>query len=355
MRNTKYTIAMKKILFCGGGSAGHVIPNIALIERLSENYDINYIGTDGIERRICNDFGIKFYGFDGVKLVRGKLFCNLAIPFKLIKSVKRCGAILEKVKPDLLFCKGGYASLPPALAAAKAGIPVLTHESDLTAGLANKIIAAKSEKILTSFPATAARFKNGVCTGSPMREGLFNRDKLAARNKLGLDGRPTVLVFGGGSGSKIINDSLRAVLFKLCGQFNVLHLCGSGNAVESNVYGYRQIEFCGDMGEAYACADCAVARCGSNSAHELIALKIPTLFIPLDNGASRGDQIKNARYFEGAGLCRMLPEKELCPQSLYEGIVNLAADGKLKTALQNSNVKCGNDNIINEIVRIINR
>ncbi len=342
-------------MFCGGGSAGHVIPNIAIYERLSNSYDVTYIGTDGIEKRICGDFGIKFYEFNGVKLVRGKVFCNLAIPFKLLKSVKQCGAILESVKPDLLFCKGGYASLPPALAAAKAGIPVLTHESDLTAGIANKIIASKSEKILTSFPSTAERFKNGVCTGSPMRETLFNRDSIKARAALGLDNRPTVLVFGGGSGSKIINDSLREILFRLCRQFNVLHVCGRGNAVESNVYGYRQIEFTDDMGEVYACADYAVARCGSNSAHELIALKIPTLFIPLDNGASRGDQIKNARYFEGAGLCRVLAEKELSAQTLYNGIVGLAADEKLKTALQKSNLKCGNDSIINEIERVINR
>lgn len=346
---------MKKIMFCGGGSAGHVIPNIALYERLRDSYDLAYIGTDGIEKRICDDFGVKFYEFSGVKLVRGKIFCNLSIPFKLLKSNKQCRVILKNVKPDLLFCKGGYASLPPALAAAKLGIPVLTHESDLTAGIANKIIATKSEKVLTSFPDTAARFKNGVCTGSPMRNMLFNRDSVAARQKFGLDNRPTVLVFGGGSGSKIINDSLREILFRLCRQFNVLHVCGKGNTVESNIYGYRQIEFSDDMGEVYACAEYAVARCGSNSAHELIALKIPTLFIPLDNGASRGDQVKNAKYFENSGLCRVLPEKELSPQSLYEGIIGLAADEKLKAALQESNLECGNDNIIKEIESIINR
>lgn len=346
---------MKKIMFCGGGSAGHVIPNIALIERLKDNYDITYIGTCGIESGICNDFGVKIYRFDGVKLVRGKILCNLAIPFKLYKSVRQCGLILKNVKPDLLFCKGGYASLPPALAASKLGIPVLAHESDLTAGIANKIIASKSEKVLTTFPSTAKHFRNGVCTGSPMREILFNRDKISARAKFGLDVRPTVLLFGGGSGSKIINDSLRAIILRLCKQFNVLHVCGKGNAIESNIYGYRQIEFSDDMGEVYACADYAVARCGSNSAHELIALKIPTLFIPLDNGASRGDQVKNARYFESAGLCRVLSEKELNPQTLYDGITGLATDEKLKTALQNNSLKCGNENIIKEIELILNR
>lgn len=348
-------MAMKKIMFCGGGSAGHVMPNIALYEKLCDRYEIYYIGTDGIEKNICHSFGLKFFKFDGVKLVRGKIFCNLAIPFKLFKSVKQCRQILQSVKPDLLFCKGGYASLPPALAAAKENVPVLTHESDITAGIANKLIASKSLKVLTSFPQTAKKFKNGVCTGSPMRENLFGVDKQAARAELGLDSRPTVLVFGGGSGSKIINDNLRQIIFKLCRKFNVLHVCGKGNVVESSVYGYKQIEFCNDMGKLYACADYAVARCGSNSAHELIALKIPTLFIPLNNGASRGDQVKNAQYFKNSGLCHVLDERELTPQTLLSGIEELAADKNLKTALEHANVECGNDKIIYEIERAINR
>lgn len=344
-----------KIMFCGGGSAGHVMPNIAIYEVLRDKYDISYIGTDGIEKNICADFKIPFCKFDGVKLVRGKILCNLAIPFKLIKSVRQCKMLLNKFRPDLLFCKGGYASLPPALAANKLGIPVITHESDLTAGLANKIIAGKSVKVLTTFRETAENFKNGVYTGSPMRNTLFGRDKNASRKALNLDDRPTVLVFGGGSGSKKINDCLRQNLFALCGKFNVLHLCGRGNAIESNVYGYRQIEFCDDMGLIYACADYAVARCGSNSAHELIALKIPTLFIPLDNGSSRGDQVKNAEYFLDRGLCRVLPERDLSAESLKDGIIKLIDDDGLKKALGRCDTECGNDKIIYEIEKAINR
>ena len=344
---------MKKIAFCGGGSAGHVMPNIALYEILNKEYDIIYVGTNGIEKDICQKFGIKFYQFEGVKFVRGKLFCNLTIPFKLIKSINRCSEILQNTSPDILFCKGGYASLPPAFAAHKLGIPVLSHESDLTAGLANKLIAGKSQKMLTSFPCTAAKLKNGLFVGSPMRNCLFNRDRAQAKAHFGLDERPTVLVFGGGSGSKIINESLRKCIFNLCKNYNVLHLCGKGNAVQSTVSGYRQIEFCDDMGLAYACADIAVARCGSNSAHELIALKIPTLFIPLDNGATRGDQIKNAEYFKARGLCRVLAENELIPQKLLEEIQGLSCDEQIKTALQKTDLGCGNDKIIKEIKRIL--
>ena len=344
---------MKKILFCGGGSAGHVIPNIALIEQL-QDYEIYYMGTGGIEENICKINKIDFYKFDAVKLVRGKLLCNLAIPFKLVKSIKQAGKILDEIKPDLLFCKGGYVCVPPAIAAKKRKIPILAHESDIEAGLANKFIASKCEKMLTAFPTTASKFKNGKFVGTPMRQNLFGRDKNEAKASLNLDcSRPTVIVFGGGSGSKIINENIRKIAFELCKKVNILHLCGKGNRAETNIYGYKQIEFAEDMGKIYACADLAVARCGSNSANELIALKIPTLFIPLENKSSRGDQVKNAEYFESAGLCRVLKERDLSPETLKLGIDDLIADHKIKAALENSNFKCGNEAIKKEVERTL--
>ena len=343
---------MKKILFCGGGSAGHVIPNIALIEQLKD-YDISYIGTGGIEEGICKINGIDFYKFNAAKLVRGKIFCNLTIPFKLIKSIKQAGKILDEIKPDLLFCKGGYVCIPPAIAAKKRKIPILTHESDIEAGLANKLIAPKCKKILTAFPETALQFKNGKFVGTPMRKNLFNRDRNAAKRALGLDSRPTIIVFGGGSGSKIINDNIRKIAFELCKKVNILHLCGKGNKLDSNISGYKQIEFAEDMGEVYACADYAVARCGSNSAFELIALKIPTLFIPLENKSSRGDQVKNAEYFYNAGLCRILKERDLSPKTLKNAINKLIYDNKIKTALDISNFKCANEAIKMEVERTL--
>lgn len=340
---------MKKIAFCGGGSAGHVMPNIALIEELKDKYEIRYIGTDAIERDICRTRGIKFLPFEGVKLRRGKILANLKIPFKLFKSVRQCKKIIAEEKPDLLFCKGGYACVPPALAAAKAGIPVLTHESDLSMGLANKFIARKCRRVLTAFPSTARKIKNGVYAGTPMRADLFGRDKAEEKRRLGLDNRPVILVFGGGSGSEIINANLRKTAAKLCREFNILHACGKGRTVQTNIDGYRQIEFAEDMGALYACADYAVARCGSNSAHELLALKIPTLFIPLGNKSSRGDQIANAQYFLSEGLCRVLDEKELSPERLYSEIRALVSDEKIKIALQGCNLQRGNEFIIEEI------
>ncbi len=339
---------MKKILFCGGGSAGHVIPNIAVIECLKDIADCSYIGTDGIEKNICAENGVPFYECDAVKLVRGKFFCNLAIPFKLMKSIKEAEKIVDKVQPDLVFCKGGYASLPPAIAARRKKVPVITHESDVEAGLANKLIAKKCEKILTTFPSTAAGFDRGICTGSPMRKGLFNCSRRDGLKKFGLDDRRTLLVLGGGHGSVVINRAVRDIAPELCKSFNVLHICGKGNAVKRNIDGYRQIEFTEEMGLAYACADMAVSRCGSNAANELIALKIPTLFIPLENRSSRGDQVKNAEYFRSAGLCRIMRESELTPQNLKLGIEALSRDEGLRKALAASNLKDGNERIIKE-------
>lgn len=344
---------MKKIAFCGGGSAGHVIPNIALIEELKNEYDVYYIGTGGIEKSICAANGVKFNEFQGAKLVRGKILTNLALPFKLFKSIGAAGKILDKIKPDLIFCKGGYVSVPPAIAAKKRKIPVITHESDLTAGLANKIVAAFGAEILTSFPSTAHKFKRGVYTGSPMRKSLFNRNKAEARARFGLDMRPTLIVFGGGSGAKIINENIRKIAIDVCREYNILHICGKGNIVNTNIYGYKQVEFVNDMGLAYACADGAVARCGSNSAYELITLKIPTLFIPLQNSASRGDQVKNAQFFENAGLCRTLSESVLTPVTLKKGIYSLMCDSKLKNALNKSKIERGNERIIKEIKKSV--
>ena len=307
------------------------------------------MGTGAIEESICKSNDIKFYKFNAVKFVRGKILCNLTIPFRLFKSIGESGKILDAVKPDLLFCKGGYVSIPPAFAAKTRGIPVITHESDISAGLANKLIAGKCEKVLTSFPSTAGKFENGVFTGTPMRQKLFNRDRAQAKQLFNFDSRPTLIVFGGGSGSKIINDNLRAAILEICKSYNVLHVCGKGNTIDAKISGYRQIEFADDMGAVYACADAAVARCGSNSANELIALKIPTLFIPLQNSRSRGDQVKNAEYFYGEGLCRILPEKQLTPQTLKEGVFQLFKDEKLKTALAASTVECGNKRIESEI------
>lgn len=344
---------MKTILFCGGGSAGHVTPNIALIEELPYKYKTVYAGTNGIEKDICARNNVKFYEFDAVKLERGKIFKNLLIPFKLIKSLKQCKIIISQVKPSAIFCKGGYVSLPLALCAHKAKIPLFTHESDVKAGLANKIISKYCKRVFCTFETTAKTFKNGLYVGTPMRKNLFNKNKVQAMKTLGIDMRPTLLVFGGSHGSETINYNLRQIISELTKSFNVIHLCGKGNTVLSNLYGYKQIEFVDDMGTIYACADAAISRCGSNSANELIALKIPTLFIPLKNKASRGDQVYNAEYFKSKNLCRVLREKDLNPKTLLDEIYKLTADKDLKNNLSIYSTRSATKRIIEEIENFI--
>lgn len=343
---------MKKIMFCGGGSAGHVMPNIALAKELSGGYSAEYMGTDGIEYGICRAEGLKFFMFTAPKLTRGKITANLSVPCRLKKSVNEAADILRREKPDVLFCKGGYASLPPALAAKKLKIPVITHESDLTPGLANKIISRFATVTLTSFPETAEKLKHGRYSGPPIRKQALCASRARAMEKFGLDGRPTVLVFGGGSGSKTINEALRGAVAEICKNFNVLHVCGRGNKIDAQIDGYVQFEFIPDIGAAYACADCAIARAGSNSAFELLLNSVPTLFIPLENRATRGDQVKNAEYFKKRGLCRILRERDLTPRTLKEKTDELMHDNDLKSNLSSYHLSCGNERILAEIERV---
>ena len=327
------------------------MPNIALLPELKERYDVYYMGTDGIEKNIVKGAGIPFYTIRCSKLVRGSLFKNIFLPVKLIKSVKEAKKGLSVVRPDVVFSKGGYVSLPVAIAAKRLHIPVISHESDLAPGLANKLIARCSGEVLTSFPETAHRIKRGRFTGSPMRKELFSTDKATALAMYGFDGsRPVLLVFGGGSGSAAINAALRKNLFDLSRRYDILHVCGKGNVVQSNVKNYVQKEFETNMGAAYAVADIVVSRAGSNTLFEIAALKKRALVIPLSNKRSRGDQIENAAYFEKRGLVHVLPESRLSEKNaLIEAVRAVLEDDSLAGALQACGFEAGNDAICREI------
>ena len=202
------------------------------------------------------------------------------------------------------------------------------------------------------FKGAAEKFRNGRYSGPPVRKEALRSSRARAKQKFGIDERPTILVFGGGSGSQKINAAIRAAARGLCERYNILHLCGKGNRTDAHIDGYLQIEFADDMGEIYACADYAVARAGSNSAFELIINGIPTLFIPLENGSTRGDQPKNARYFERADLCRVLSERELTPERLKVEIAKLTSDENIRRNLIGCGMSCGNDRIVFEIERM---
>ncbi len=349
---------MKKILFTGGGSAGHVLPNVALIDEILArgNAEVCYMGSEGIEKELIAPKKIPYYTISCPKLVRGgglKAWKNnLKIPLAFKRAVKEAERGLKLFQPDLVFSKGGYVALPVVFAAKKLNVPCIAHESDYSAGLANKLSARKCRFVLTSFPETAKKLRRGKYGGAPIRRELFETHRADARKAWDIpQNAKVVLVFGGGSGSKAINDALRAQVKVLCERFVILHVCGKGNEVESNIENYRQYPFVKDMGGAYACADVVVARAGAGTVFELLALKKPSLLIPLE-GATRGDQKENAAYFSSRGLCRVLPQTEL--ENLAEEIEKTYRDEELKRKLENNRFTLGNAHILGELYAVVN-
>ncbi len=344
---------MKKILFTGGGSAGHVLPNVALIEELlaKGRVEVAYMGGEGIEKELISKLKIPYYTLRAPKLIRGggwrALKNNLKIPFAFRRAVKEAEKGLRLMQPDLVFSKGGYVALPVVFAAKKLNVPCLAHESDFSVGLANRLSAKKCRYLLTSFPETAKKVPHGKYVGAPVRREILLAKRERARREWDIPKNAKVaLVFGGGSGSKVINDALRAQLKALTKDFLILHACGKGNMVESKVKNYRQYPFVQDMGGAYACADVVVARAGAGTLFELLALKKPSLLIPLE-GATRGDQKENASYLLERGLCRVLPQSKL--NTLAEEIQATFEDEDLKKRLNESNFDGGNGRILQEI------
>ncbi|MBR2870036.1 MAG: undecaprenyldiphospho-muramoylpentapeptide beta-N-acetylglucosaminyltransferase [Clostridia bacterium] len=313
---------MKTIVLTGGGTAGHCIPNVALLPYLKDFNNIIYIGSkNGIEKDIIAKQKIEYHSIDTVKLERGKILKNISIPFKLFRGINQAKGILKQVNPSIVFSKGGFVSVPVVIACKQLNIPVVSHESDLSIGLANKINAKLSKKLLTSFPETACKVKNGAYVGPPLKNELFNINKLECAKFFGFDGKkPILLITGGSQGAKYINSCIRIALPELLKKYDVLHLCGKNNLCKTNYKGYKQIEYLGEMEKALSACSVCVSRAGSNTIFELLALKKPTLLIPLPKGASRGDQILNANYFYNKGLVNILLQEQISKQSIINKV-----------------------------------
>ncbi len=348
---------MKKILFTGGGSAGHVLPNVALMEELLQKgkVDVCYMGTAGIEKSLVRELKIPYYTISCPKLIRGggwkALKNNVKIPFAFRRAVKEAEKGLRLFQPDLVFSKGGYAALPVVFAAKKLKIPCVAHESDFSPGLANRLSAGKCRFTFTSFPETASKLRRGKYGGAPIRRSVLSGKRATARREWEIPkNAKVVLIFGGGSGSQAINEGVRKHLKALTERYFLLHACGKGNRVKTNLKNYRQFEFIADMGGAYACADLVVARAGAGTIFELLALKKPALLVPLE-GATRGDQKENAEYFLRRGLCHVLPQSEL--NALPQKIEEVFADEGLKERLKNGGFSQGNARILGELSALL--
>ena len=312
---------MATIILTGGGTAGHCIPNVALLPYLKNDFSkIYYFGSkDGIEKEIIENQEIPYYEIPCAKLDRSFKFKNLFIPFSVISGISKAGKLLDKLSPDIVFSKGGYVSVPTVIAAHKRKIPVIAHESDYTVGLANKITSRYCKKVLTSFPETAKTLKNGEYVGPPLKRSLFTPvDKKQILQNFGLTGnKPILLVTGGSQGAKPINQALIKSLPALLPKYEIIHICGKGNLnKEIKRKGYFQTEFSNKIENAFKVASVCITRAGSNTLFELISLKVPCILIPLSNNATRGDQILNAEYFQKLGVVNVLPQNVLTAESL---------------------------------------
>lgn len=349
---------MKKIVLTGGGTAGHVTPNIALIPRLqSEGYEILYIGSyQGIEKELIANEGIPYQGISSGKLRRYFALENFTDPFRVLKGISQARSILKKYQPDAVFSKGGFVSVPVVLAASSLKIPIIIHESDFSPGLANKISLKFADKICCNFPETLSYLPKGkaVLTGSPIRKELFSGDIGEARKYTGFKNqKPVILVIGGSLGSIRINMAVRSLLPELLPEFNIVHICGKGNTDEtlSDTQGYKQYEYVSKrLKDLFALADLIISRAGANVLCELLALKKPHILIPLSASASRGDQILNAGSYQKQGFSYVIDEEELADNTLLFAIHSVYKD---RASYISSMEKFAGGDAVEKIVNII--
>lgn len=321
----------KTIVLTGGGTAGHVTPNIALLPKLKElGYDVHYIGSyEGIEKKLIEDFDIPYYGIATGKLRRYLDIKNLSDPFRVLKGFAEARKYLKKIKPDILFSKGGFVSVPVVRAAATLKIPCVIHESDMTPGLANKLCIPVAEKICCNFPETLQNLPEdkAVLTGSPIREELARGNKIAALDMCGFTAnKPVIMVIGGSLGAASVNKAVRDALPKLLDDFQVVHICGKDKVdnLLLNTKGYKQFEYLkSELKDVFAMADVVISRAGANAICELLALKKPNLLIPLSAHSSRGDQILNAESFEKQGFSIVIDDDYLTENLLVEKVHEL--------------------------------
>ena len=325
---------MKKIILTGGGTAGHVTPNIALLPKLKEaGFEILYIGSiNGIEKELITKEGIEYRAISSGKLRRYFDLKNFTDPFRVMRGYFQAKSIMKKFKPDIVFSKGGFVAVPVTMAARTLKIPVIAHESDMTPGLANKLSAPFATKICCNFPETLKYLPEdkGVLSGSPIREEILKGERKRGLELLGFSGnKPVLLIIGGSLGARHINEAVRGVLDKLLADFDVIHICGKGNVDENldKKPGYRQFEYVDrELKDYFAAADIFISRAGANAICELLALKKPNLLIPLPKGASRGDQILNANSFEKQGFSMVLRDEDLADETLTEAVNKLWRD-----------------------------
>ncbi|MCI8529044.1 MAG: undecaprenyldiphospho-muramoylpentapeptide beta-N-acetylglucosaminyltransferase [Lachnospiraceae bacterium] len=350
---------MKKIILTGGGSAGHVTPNIALLPSLKEaGYDVAYVGSyDGIEKKLISDFDIPYVGISTGKFRRYLDLKNFTDPFRVIKGYGEAKKFLKSFQPDVIFSKGGFVSVPVVRAASSLKIPCIIHESDMTPGLANKMCIPVAQKVCCNFPETLKQLPHSkaILTGSPIRSELAQGNKLAGLTMCGFSANaPVIMVIGGSLGAANVNKAVRDALPKLLTDFQVVHLCGKDKIdnLLLNTAGYKQFEYVkAELKDLFAMADLVISRAGANAICELLALKKPNILIPLPASSSRGDQILNARSFEAQGFSMVIQEDDLTTEMLVDKVHELYFT---RHSFRDAMNKSGQMDSIKTILRLIN-
>lgn len=354
----------KIIIFTGGGTAGHVTPNIALIKKLQkENWQIKYIGEkNSIEQKLITAINVDFYPILSGKLRRYFSWQNFIDPFKIIWGILEAHFLCRKLKPKIIFSKGGFVAFPVVVAAWLNRIPIISHESDLSPGLANKLSFPFVNKICLTFPDSTNYFsekdqKKLIVTGTPIRQELFHGNPDLGRSICGFDkSKKIIFVFGGSLGAEPINKIIRELILNRGGdllkQFQIAHVCGP-NKIDPNINypGYKQFEYLHeDFAHVIAAADLVISRAGANTIYELIALRKPHILIPLGTKGSRGDQIENAKHFAAKNLSTIIFAEELTATTLKEKI-NWVIEHKDEIIAKLNNFKIPDS--VNEIYQLI--
>jgi len=344
----------KKIILTGGGTAGHVLPNLALVPSLrAAGYKIFYIGShSGIEKELVESAGITYYGISSGKLRRYKSMKNVTDIFRIGKGLVDALRIIRKIKPDIVFSKGGFVVVPVIAAARLLRVRSVIHESDITPGLANRLVLPFASRVCVSFPETLSRVKAGELTGMPLRPQLFKGNREAGLKLVGGKDKPVLLVTGGSQGAAAINNCVREALPQILQHFTVCHLCGKGNLSGIDEPGYVEYEYVNEgMADLLHAADIVLSRAGATTIFELAALEKPHLLIPLPLGQSRGDQILNAASFMKQGLSAVLPEDEMTNQRLLSEILALYQNRSVYVQKMRAlNIDSGVENVM----RVIN-
>lgn len=354
-------MSKKRITFTGGGTAGHVIVNLALIPYFLENgWKIDYIGSKtGIERDLISEIDeITYYPISTGKLRRYLSIENMKDPFRVIKGIAQAWNIIRKTKPNVIFSKGGFVSVPVVVAARFRRVPTIIHESDLSPGLANKLAAPFAKHMLTTFPETAdyIKKKNTTYVGPIIRDELFQGSKDEGYRITGFNKeKRVVLIIGGSSGSQKINEAIRNILPTLTESFQIIHICGTGNIDDTIEYEqYAQFEYVNEeLKDLFAITDFVISRAGANAIFEILALQLPMLLIPLSLGASRGDQIENANSFQKKKIAHVLREEEMTADNLFKAIHELANDElNMKKEMEQYNSRASREKVIELIKQI---